>query len=279
MPCNFVKGFMKYSEDSMKIVNFPQSQYQSVGASGDCPHCLTKSYFSPLATHQEQIPASGVVTIVSAARCESCKNFILVIGLKNAGTAEFNLMAAYPMGKPKDDVDASVPKQIADDFSEAIRCRWIDANRAAVVMCRRAIQASAIALDAKGDQLVRQIENLFKAGKITEPLKDFAHEVRLTGNDGAHPDKDGLKDVTEKDADDMIEFTREFLHHVYVMPAKLESRRPKPIATPGANAYTLIFHFEVCAWPDPAHVRMGRLPRALVPRFAFSTAKQLLQQD
>jgi len=50
----------------------------------------------------------------------------------------------------------------------------------------------------------------------------------LTGNDGAHPDKDGLSDVKEKDSTDIIEFTREYLHHVYVMPAKLKARKPAP---------------------------------------------------
>jgi len=43
------------------------------------------------------------------------------------------------------------------------------------------------------------------------------------------PDKDGLGDVQEKDAPDRIEFTREYLHHVYVvyvLPRKLNDRRP-----------------------------------------------------
>jgi hypothetical protein len=102
-------------------------------------------------------------------------------------------------------------------------------------MCGRAIQTSAIALGAQGDRLIDQIDNLFENGKITEALKDFAHIVRITRNVGAHPDKDGLKDVTRKDAEDIIEFTREFLHHVYVMPAKLEVRKPKAIPAGGIS--------------------------------------------
>ena len=93
-------------------------------------------------------------------------------------------------------------------------------------MCRRAIQSSAIAQKASGSRLIDQIDDLFKSGKITESLKEFAHEVRLTGNDGAHPDKDGLAGVKESDSDAIIEFTREYLHHVYVMPEKLKARKP-----------------------------------------------------
>ena len=98
-------------------------------------------------------------------------------------------------------------------------------------MCRRAVQGSVIELGAKGDRLIDQIDDLFKNGKITEALKDFAHEVRLTGNDGAHPGKDGLADVSPKDASDIIEFIREYLHHVYVMPAKLRARKPAAAAS------------------------------------------------
>jgi len=34
--------------------------------------------------------------------------------------------------------------------------------------------------------------------------------------------------VTENDASDIVEFTREYLHHVYVMPAKLKARKTPP---------------------------------------------------
>ena len=102
-------------------------------------------------------------------------------------------------------------------------------------MCARAIQGSAIALGAKKKILTDQIDELFAHGKITEALKEFAHEIRVTRNIGAHPDKDGLEDVVEQDASDIVEFTREYLHHVYVMPAKLKARRAPPASAPPAT--------------------------------------------
>lgn len=215
----------------MEIVNFP-TQYSQIGARGVCPHCSFKSYFKPVGTYQEQLPDNRGTNMASSAQCESCKKFVLVIGWHGVGQQSFNLQHVYPLGKPNDDVAQEVPTDIRSDFSEALRCKWINAYKACVVMCRRSIQASVIALGAPDDTLVKQIDTLFKAGKITEPLKDFAHEIRLTGNDGAHPDKDGLKDVVEKDADDIIEFTKEYLHHVYVMPAKLAARKPAKPAPP-----------------------------------------------
>ena len=83
----------------------------------------------------------------------------------------------------------------------------------------------------KDAKLQLQIDELASKGLITDPLKNWAHEVRLGGNEGAHPDKDGLKDVTDRDADEIIQFTQEFLHHIYVMPAALAARQASRAGT------------------------------------------------
>jgi hypothetical protein len=64
--------------------------------------------------------------------------------------------------------------------------------------------------------------------------KEKSFSVLQEGNDGAHPDADGLDNVSQKDADDIIEFTREYLHHVYVMAAKLQA--PKSTAVSSTTA-------------------------------------------
>ena len=198
-------------------------------------HCSKRSYFRPVTNgYVDEFPDKRGNHIATAAQCESCKGFVLVVGSRPRGQAQYNLDAVYPLGKPDDKVDEAIPEDIASDFREALCCLWIKAYKAAVVMCRRSIQASAIASKAKGDKLIDQIDDLAKQGKITQALREFAHVVRLAGNIGAHPDKDGLKDVGEKDANDVVEFTREHLHHVYVMPAKLKARKepPQPEAKP-----------------------------------------------
>jgi hypothetical protein len=222
---------------AVEIVNFSQQaglpQPVQVGARGECPHCApTISYFRPVGSYQTQLQ-NGLLGIVSPAQCESCKGFVLVIGQKTQHQPDYTLVAVYPLGKPNDAVVPEVQqtaKGVAEDFAEALRCQWIKAYKACVVMCARSIQGSALALGATKKRLTDQIDELFSQGKITEALKDFAHEVRVTRNVGAHPDKDGLEDVTEQDASDIVEFTREYLHHVYVMPAKLKARKTPPAA-------------------------------------------------
>jgi len=218
-----------YNSGTMEIVNFP-AQYNQIGARGSCPHCGDKSYFHPVASHIEQ---GSLHVIVSAAQCQGCKEFVLVTGTRDPrrGASPFGLTNVFPLGKPNDAVDPTVPEAIRNDFAEALRCEFIKSYKATVVMCARAIQGSAIALGAKKKKLTDQIDELFSQGKITEALKDFAHEIRVTRNLGAHPDKDGLEDISPQDAKDIVDFTREYLHHVYVMPAKLKARKT-PAPTP-----------------------------------------------
>lgn len=226
---DLVPSYLWAYNGGVEIVNFPENAYNTIGATGECPHCGARSYFQPVGS-----PHAEYNRIVSAARCQGCKGFILIVGARVGNNQPAALQHVFPLGKPNENVDPEVPAAVAEDFKEALRCEWIKAYKASVVMCGRAVQGSVTELGAKGDRLIDQIDDLFKNGKITEALKDFAHEVRLTRNDGAHPGKDGLADVSPKDASDIIEFTREYLRHVYVMPAKLRARRPAVAASASA---------------------------------------------
>jgi hypothetical protein len=221
-----------YTPQLMDIVNFATLNFNQVGARGDCPHCLCRSLFQPVGAGYVERGADGQDRMISSAQCQACKRFVLVIGTRpqGVGNQPYRLEAVYPLGQPNDFVAPEVPKPIAEDFREALRCEWIKAFKATVTMCRRALQASCIELKAKDGRLQDQIDDLAEKRLITQLLKELAHEVRVTGNDGAHPGSDGLNDVTEKDAREIIEFTREFFHHVFVVRAKLKARQTPPAA-------------------------------------------------
>jgi uncharacterized protein DUF4145 len=192
--------------------------------SGECPHCRRDAVFNIVSAPYWE-SEHGIVRIAAVMQCPGCLKLILGIVLHIPRTPNYDYEAHYPLGKPNETVDPSVPQDVAEDFKEAIRCQWVQAYRACVVMCRRALQTSVLLLNAAGGTLIKQIEDLAAKGVITAPLKDFAHEIRLTGNAGAH--SDGLTDVKEADAEAIVEFTREFFDHVYVMPAKLKARKPQ----------------------------------------------------
>jgi hypothetical protein len=122
-----------------------------------------------------------------------------------------------------------VPETIASDGAEAFRCFSVNAWRATVAMARRAVQAAALEQGAPDKKLQLQIDWLDEERKITPQMREMAEEIRLSGNDGAHPDKDGLKDVDREQAEAVLIFLEDFLRHLYQVPARLERARAKVV--------------------------------------------------
>ena len=129
----------------------------------------------------------------------------------------------YPKRTPK--TDESIPAEIADDYKEAVKCFDIGAFKASVVMSRRVIQSSALERGIERGKLRDQIDKLNARELIPDSMSEWAHEIRLTGNIGAHPDEDFLQDVTRKDAEELVKFVEEYLNYVYVMPARVKAQR------------------------------------------------------
>jgi hypothetical protein len=125
-----------------------------------------------------------------------------------------------------------VPDHIASDASEAFRCSGVNAWRATVAIARRAVQAAALEQGAPDNKLQHQIDWLDDQRKITPQMREMAHEIRLSGNDGAHPGKDGLQDVGKDQAEAVLAFLEDFLRHLYQMPARLDRARSKAVEAP-----------------------------------------------
>jgi Domain of unknown function (DUF4145) len=62
---------------------------------------------------------------------------------------------------------------------------------------------------------------------ITRELKDWAHEIRLGGNDAAH-DEDRLE---EAEADELLDFVELYLTYVYSLPKRLLERKARALAS------------------------------------------------
>lgn len=206
-------------------------QQNSFSLSGICPHCSCRSVF----TMVNGVPPQAVFThrgftaqrLPAAMQCQGCRKYILGIAVKlhSNNDLDFELEAYYPRATPNETVPDELSTSIASDYKEALRCRGVDALNATVEMCRRVVEASCNELGAEGKKLVDKIDSLAAQQKITAPLREMAHQIRLGGNIGAHPQENGAEDAVVVDsdyADAVLEFTAEYLQHVYVMPAKLQ---------------------------------------------------------
>ena len=73
-------------------------------------------------------------------------------------------------------------------------------------MARRAFQNVVRDKGAKGKNLAQEIDDLASKHIITPDLKDWAQGIRDLGNFGAHPDNDGLDQISQEDTKDILNF-------------------------------------------------------------------------
>lgn len=128
----------------------------------------------------------------------------------------------YPVADRRPTWPASAPEDVRKDATAAHRCYAIGEWRASATMARRAIQGACIDKGAPDRKLADQIDWLADEQVITEQMKKVAHRLRTGGNAGAHPDKDGLKDVRDVEASDLLTFLDDFMRYVYEIPGRLE---------------------------------------------------------
>jgi hypothetical protein len=119
----------------------------------------------------------------------------------------------------------SIPDEVLVDYQEALKCKAAGADRAGCAMFRRTLQTALLKLGADPTvDLIRQISSL---ESLPADIKDWAHQIRIFGNWGAHPDKDNLKEVDSDDVSEAHDFTSKFLLYTFIMPEKVKVSREK----------------------------------------------------
>lgn len=211
-----------------------------------CPHCGTKAQFNLIFPNFNSRDKDDFITSLRQAswdeqsetytyiyqvwKCQVCERLVFR-AIENYKYGGKKIIGQFPSAIRIDsNFSGSVPKEILEDFESALKCFEFDEYRPTVAMCRRALQASVLeqGADSKKD-LVDQIDELNKTkpDRFTTDIKDWAHNIRIFGNWGAHPDKDGLKDVNQEIAKEVIDFLKSYFHYVYVMPQKVANARLK----------------------------------------------------
>ena len=114
-----------------------------------------------------------------------------------------------------------VPPSLKKRYKEAARSFKVASYESCVMMCRKCIDIMCIALGARGCDLSEKINNLYETQKIDSRLLEWAQEIRLVGNDGAHEDDI----VTRRDAQDTLDFTEYILTYVFILTSRFDKYR------------------------------------------------------
>jgi uncharacterized protein with PIN domain len=117
-----------------------------------------------------------------------------------------------------------VPAQLVDAFEEGTRCFRAGNYNAAALMARRTVEMLCEIEDAEGRTLYNKLEYLKSDGKLDPTLLDWAHGVRLGGNDAAH---NVTSSMQKTDASDLIELVEAILMYTYTLQSKFEAFRQR----------------------------------------------------
>jgi hypothetical protein len=191
--------------------------------SGFCPYCHKNVTFSWVRTNER---GGDLATFLSEyfsnkngmwiiGECPSCKNCVLIQAYKDNRNGELVASNISPTPIPSP-ADERIPEKIRGALNEAKICFSVNAFMACATMCRRTIQCACIDQGAEKDKLYDQIDELFSKGIITKQIKDWAHSIRLVGNDAAHPTN---LEVSKEDSKDILDLAEQLMNILYVMPS------------------------------------------------------------
>ena len=79
-------------------------------------------------------------------------------------------------------------------------------------------------MGASGSDLYKQLKQLADDHLITPDLWQWAEELRVLGRNGAHPE---WPEVSHEDAEYGVNFLREIVKYVYILPYERSQRRVK----------------------------------------------------
>lgn len=229
----------------------PDTPPDSRDPTGLCPRCGRNSSFEPtgeplpvtmnwaITSHRADGTISpDVITQASALLCRACRQATVVVeeqwignhraadGVRSGGYVNYRGIYWWPPPSSAD-LDEVVPEQLRASYAEAMRCLAAQAPRASAVMLRRTIESLVDdrgSSEAKDQRTLAQSLQLMAAeGTLDRNLAEWAGEVRLAGNVGAHFDP--LDDVTLEEAEVLSRLTRQILHYLYELPAQIRRSR------------------------------------------------------
>jgi hypothetical protein len=139
---------------------------------------------------------------------------------------QFTLGMAVKDQWPKEsqaDVPADVPPTVLRYFRQATASLRAQNFDAAGVMFRKTLEVATRekAPESASKPLVKRIDALSNDGLITSDMRDWAHEIRLGGNEAAHDDDP----IEREDAERLNQFTDAFLRYAYTLPAMVKSNK------------------------------------------------------
>jgi hypothetical protein len=203
-----------------------------------CPHCRVDFHDKPTLNYigEDKDGHWGLVEVT----CSACRKFVLFLqngagGLKDQYGRVLQIkdvlqhFMVYPRGSARPPVPADVPKDIAEDYSEA--CLVLaDSPKASAALSRRCLQhVLRTAAGVKSSDLASEIQQVLDNGRLPSHLAESIDAIRNIGNFSAHPIKSKstgeILPVEVHEAEWNLDVLEALFDFYYVQPALLAKKR------------------------------------------------------
>jgi hypothetical protein len=188
-----------------------------------CPHCLYRGNFDVEYTKDQKHPTRPKALHWLVLKCNECnmRSFVLWSG-NGFGPSGIHASRVYPPSlKASAKAPDHWPSQVGNAWEQAHKSLGTESWDAAAAMAGRALQAVTRGhFKAKPATLEKEIEELGSKGILPRPMVEWAHEIRLLRNIGAHPDP-VEESVSAADAKDIVKFLDYFLIYVFNLPKEI----------------------------------------------------------
>ncbi|MFB6855879.1 DUF4145 domain-containing protein [Streptomyces sp. NPDC056341] len=199
--------------------NPPRNEYVT-----ECPHCQQR-VTATLQAHNEFSPDNEFTfKRYLIAECRLCYQALLLEENQDSGWGR-DIECVWPT--PPRALAETIPEVLRREHFEARTCFKSKAYTATVVMVRRTLEGVCTQHRINKKPLHRAFEEMKSVGLIEGRLLEWAQELRVLGNEGAHFTG---KPVTRQDASDAIALAEALLDYLYVFNEqflKFKERRKK----------------------------------------------------
>lgn len=175
-----------------------------------------------------------------ALLCPTCRQLIILLVHGDVGsrdeygtilsiTNSKQSFLAYPKGTSRPPVPAEVPKDIAEDYTEACTV-LVDSPKASAALSRRCLQHLLRTVGGvKHGDLASEIQEILDGAKLPSPLSKSIDAIRNIGNFSAHPLKSTstgeILPVEPAEAEWNLDVLEALFDYYYVQPASLAKKR------------------------------------------------------
>lgn len=193
-----------------------------------CPFCLHSGNFKVVAHKEKKHHQDIKVLNFDTLECGNCNGYVLVLWSVNSSginppVHDFKVLP-WPLTYVR----------YPDHWPETVGRNWLQAKRnllnqnwdAAAIMARTALQAALRDKNAKMNNLKNEINDLAQKGILPPLMKEWSENVRVLGNESAHPNSEQGA-TNPQDAKDVIRFLDFLMVYLYNLPEQIKKYRER----------------------------------------------------